>query len=265
MLAGFLAGLIGIGGGVLMVPFLYFFYESAVWPGAAVAPSLVPVVSHATSLFIIVPTAVLGAWSYHRAGLVVWRVALPIAVGAMVAAVFGARWAPSLPGDALKLGFGVVLTGAGLQLLLGRRVEPGAAERRVGWAVTVPVGMAVGLLSALMGIGGGLAGVPLLVYVVRLDLHRVAATSLGAVVFAAAAGAATYMVSGAGVAGRPAGSLGYVHMWAALPLAIGALAAVRVGAAVNSRTQARRLRWIFALFFMAMGVHLIVDNLRSIS
>ncbi|HLU26470.1 MAG TPA: sulfite exporter TauE/SafE family protein [Longimicrobiales bacterium] len=262
--AGFLAGLIGIGGGVLMVPFLYFFYGSGVWSGVEVAPSLAPIVAHATSLCIIVPTAALGAWSHHRAGLVVWRVAIPIAVGAMVAAVFGARLAPALPGEALKLGFGVVLVAAGLQLIFGRRVESGTAERRVGLAVTVPVGMAVGLLSALMGVGGGLVGVPLLVYVVRLDLHRVAATSLAVVAFAAAAGAGTYMVSGAGVLGRPEGSVGYVHLWAALPLAIGALAAVRVGTAVNWRMPTQRLRSIFAIFFMLMGVNLIVDNLRSI-
>src|SRR5690606_37573777 len=78
-LVGLLAGLVGIGGGVLIVPFLYFFYAHPVWGGVTFDPALHATVAHATSLFIIIPTAIVGTITYSRAGLVSWRAVLPIA------------------------------------------------------------------------------------------------------------------------------------------------------------------------------------------
>jgi uncharacterized protein len=72
ILIGFVSGLVGVGGGVLMVPLLYFFYAHPGWSGIILPGELHAVVAHATSLFVIVPTAILGTWSYHRANLVEW-------------------------------------------------------------------------------------------------------------------------------------------------------------------------------------------------
>src|SRR5215211_5537269 len=87
---GFLAGLVGIGGGVFIVPFLYFFYSHATWSGVELAPALHATVAHATSLFIIVPTAAVGTATYARSQLVVWRAALPVAVFSVASAALGA-------------------------------------------------------------------------------------------------------------------------------------------------------------------------------
>ena len=255
---GFVSGLLGIGGGVLIVPFLYFFYGTAALGGGSVSPELEVAVAHATSLFIIVPTAVVGTVSYTRAGLVAWRVALPVAGFSLLAAALGARLALALPGDALRLGFGIFLLYTAAQLVL-----PSAAAAneplRLGAAIVVPTGIAVGLLSALLGVGGGIVLIPLLLRVIRLDIARVASTSLAVVAAAAAAGTLSYMAGGWETPGRPPGSIGYVHVYAALPILAGSVLTVRLGTAVNQRMPRRALRWTFAALFLVLGVRLVVS------
>jgi uncharacterized protein len=260
---GLVSGLIGIGGGVLMVPFLYFFYAHPGWSGVQVAPALQAVVAHATSLFIIVPTAIAGTWSYHRKGLVAWRAALPVAVVSLVAAVIGARLAVALPSAALKVAFGVLLVGSAVRMGMGGGGEAEGALRLTPAKVAL-TGIAVGLLSAFLGVGGGLIAIPLLVHLVGLDLRRVAATSLAIVLFTAAAGVATYVAMGAGLPGLPAGSWGYVHTAAALPMLVGAVLSVRAGAWANQRLPVAALRWTFAVVFVLLGAQLIWENVPAL-
>ncbi|MBI4408482.1 MAG: sulfite exporter TauE/SafE family protein [Gemmatimonadetes bacterium] len=257
---GVVAGLFGIGGGVLIVPLLYFLYEHPGWGGTAIAPALHAVIAHATSLFIIVPTAVRGTVSYHRAGLVAWRAALPIALASALAAAFGTQVALRLPAALLKVLFGTFLLATALQLL--RRA--GGEHRhtlRLSPAVTLLTGMLVGLVSATLGVGGGLVAIPLLVHFVGLELRRVAATSLVVAAFAATAGSFSYMLSGWGAAGLPRGSVGYVHVLAALPIVAGSLLSVPWGVRVNQRLSTRALRVAFAVLLVALGGRLILTNL----
>jgi uncharacterized protein len=263
---GFLSGLVGIGGGVLMVPFLYFFYDHAVWSGVALAPALHATVAHATSLFVIVPAAVVGTVTYARNGLVAWRAALPVALFSMAAAAAGALLAVRVPAELLKFGFGAFLIFTGIQLVGSRSAVAG---RPVRFSILTAAlsGTLVGLLSALLGVGGGLVAIPLLIYLVRLDMSHVAATSLAIVAFAATAGTITYMVTGyagasdAGAAVMPRGSIGFVHIAAAVPMLPGAVLAARWGARMNQRLDAGRLRLIFALLLMLFGVRLALENL----
>jgi uncharacterized protein len=262
---GFLAGLVGIGGGVLIVPFLYFFYANSGWSGVIFPEAMHATVAHATSLFIIVPTALVGTLTYARAGLVAWRAVLPIAIFSALSAASGALLAARVPQQMLKLGFGVFLLFTAVQLVRKRAVKEDAAP---GPRVTLPLaaatGVLVGVLSALLGVGGGLVAIPLLLYVVRIDVEQVAATSLAIVVVAATAGTITYMSSGTGAADLPDGSLGFVHVAAALPMLPGAMLAARWGAKLNQRLDARRLRVTFALLFTLLGARLFLSNLGNL-
>jgi uncharacterized protein len=260
---GLVSGLIGIGGGVLMVPFLYFFYAHPGWSGVVVAPDLQAVVAHATSLFIIVPTAVAGTWAYHRQGLVEWRAALPVALVSLVAAVIGAQLAVALPSPALKVAFGVLLVGSAARMAM-RAGAAAAGEVRLNVATVAITGVAVGLLSAVLGVGGGLIAIPLLVHLMGLDVRRVAATSLAIVLFTAAAGVATYMVLGMGRGGLPPGSWGYVHTAAALPMLIGAVLSVRGGTWANQRLSVPVLKWAFVVVFVLLGAQLIWANVAAL-
>ena len=257
---GFVSGLVGIGGGVLMVPFLYLFYAHPEWSGVQIPESMHSAVAHATSLFIIVPTAIRGTLKYHQVGLVNWRAALVIAGASMISAIGGAWLAVRLPGEVLRIGFGLLLLASSLQMLLFRPEAPRRPSRFVllGSIVT---GVLVGLLSALLGVGGGLIAIPMLIYVVGLGLERVAATSLAIIVFAAISGVATYIVSGWGEPAMPPGSIGYVHILAAIPMLLGAAVSVGWGTRANQRLPVHWLKRIFATLFAVMGIDLIITNL----
>ena len=260
---GFLAGLVGVGGGVLIVPLLYFFYGHAAWSGVTLPAELHAVVSHATSLLVIVPTSILGAWTYHRAELVAWRAALPIAVPGVAAALLASQATASIPAPALKLAFGVLLAVSGARLLrTGRLPEPNESGE-THLAVAALGGVAVGALSALLGVGGGIVAIPILVYLVGLPLEKVAATSMGIIVLTALAGVAGYAI-GDPPPVMPPGSVGYVHVVAALPIVVGALVAVRLGARVNQSLDTTRLRMLFGLVFMALGLRLVIGNLAAL-
>ena len=262
-LVGFVAGLVGIGGGVLIVPLLYLFYGYPAWSGVELSPSLQTVVSHATSLLVIVPTAIVGAWSYHRARLVDWRAVVPLAATAVLAAVVGAWVAPLLPAALLKVAFGTVLLVSAVRLLKKKR-QATARGRRAPLALLLLSGCAVGFFSALLGVGGGIVAIPILIHLVGLDLKKVAATSIGIIIFTATAGVLAYWVTGRDVAGLPPGSAGYVHVAAGVPIMMTSIFTAQVGARVNQRMNTRGLRIMFAVVFLLLGLRLVLQNAAAL-
>lgn len=270
LLTGLLSGLVGIGGGVLMVPFLYLFYAHPAWAGVGLTPEVATLAAHATSLFVILPTSVLGAWAFGRTGLVVWRAAVPIGIAAALAAVAAAQVAGQLYPRWLRLSFGVLLLVSGWRLY---RTPEGAAEGAAEGAdaperpvhlslpVTTGVGAAMGMFSALLGVGGGVVGVPLLIHGVRLELKRVAATSLAIVAATSLAGALAYMADGPASPVRAGWSVGYVDFGVGLALVAGTLLSVRWGTSLNRRLNPRTLAVVFALLFAVSGARLVMGNL----
>ncbi len=266
---GFVSGLVGIGGGVLTVPLLYFVYGHPGWSGTAVAPELQAVVAHATSLLVIVPTALVGTWTYQRRRAVAWSAALPIAVVSIGAALAASRVAPLLPQEALKLAFAAVLLVSGVRLLRRSPTAPDGAGAPGGDGPPRPLlaalgGVGVGVLSALLGVGGGIVAIPVLVYLMRLDLPRVAATSMAVILFTAAAGVVGYATADVGSAALPSATLGYVDWGAALPILVGSVAAVGAGAVVNEKLGTNALRIVFGLVFLVVGGELAVRSAAAL-
>jgi uncharacterized membrane protein YfcA len=264
---GLLAGLVGIGGGVLIVPFLYFFYANPALFGVSIDPESATVLAHGTSLFVILPTSVWGAAVFHRERLVEWRAVWPIGVASIVSAIAGARLALLLPAELLRLMFGLLLVAAALKMLWQRsgRGTVTNTEPRLTPLTTITIGLMVGLLSALLGVGGGIIAIPALLYLARIDVQRVAGTSIAIIAITATAGSASYMLSGWGEPGMPPGSVGYVHVPAALAMFVGSAVSVRWGAALNQRLHPRTLTLIFAVLFMSLGLYLVSDNVRSLA
>jgi len=290
---GVTSGLLGIGGGVLMVPFLYFLMGATVWSGISVPLEHQAALAHATSLAVIVPAAVSGLLEFRRMGVVPWRTVLPLGGAAALAALIGARVAIALPTPVLKLAFAAFVLVSAYRLLRRRSVaergaeegtaapgrrasleagqavsagaspvkSPGArsSEGEVPLRIALPGGGAVGFLSALLGVGGGIVAIPILIRWARLGLSRIVPASLAIIAFAAPAGVLSYALAG-GIPGLPPGSVGYVHLPSALAMIPGAALLAPVGARWNQRMGAEALRLTFGVLLLVVGLQLVWAN-----
>jgi uncharacterized membrane protein YfcA len=266
LLAGAVSGLVGIGGGAIMVPFLYFFLGHPELSGVHVPAGQQAVVAHATSLLVIIPVSLRGAWLYHRAGLVEWRAVWRMGLASVVTAVLGARVAVAVPGALLKLAFGIFLMVVAARLFAGKRPTESKGDSagdhmRIGRALAG--GAAVGFFSALLGVGGGLVAIPVFIYGLHLPIRKVSGTSLALITFTALTGVVAYAVSG-WVATTGTGALTYFHLPAALALAVGALVAVPLGTGLQMRLPTHGLRVMFAVVFLVLGARIIMVNLLSL-
>jgi uncharacterized protein len=279
---GIVAGLLGIGGGILMVPLLYLLMGGSGWSGLAVLPEHEAALAHATSLLVIIFAALSGLRTFHREGAVGWPVVLPLGIFAALAAVVGAGIAASLPSALLKALFGLFLLGSGARLVQ-KRMRPGAGrgaptpratpgrpgsasseapdrEAPLRWWGAALGGAAIGFLSALLGVGGGIVAIPVLLTFAGMGAHRAVPASIGIIAFAAPAGVIGYVLGGWGAPGLPPGSLGFVHLPTALAMLPGAVLLAPVGARLNRRIPVRSLEGLFALLMLALGLWLVASN-----
>lgn len=250
-----------------MVPFLYFFLARSGLSGADVPLDSQAVMAHATSLLVIVPTTVRGAWLYHRERLVRWDAVWRMGLASVITAIIGARVAVAIPGPLLKLAFGIFLLVIAARLVK-RRAGPAGdddlADRSIRSGPALLGGAAVGFFSALLGVGGGLVAIPVLIYGLHVSIRRVAGTSLALITFTAVTGVLAYAVTGWHHAGAAAGPLAYFHLPAALALAVGAFLAVPLGTAAQLRLPTHVLRWVFAVLFLLLGARIAISNLLGV-
>jgi len=255
-LSGLSAGLFGVGGGSVMVPALYFAFDALGVPDDIVIHCAV-----ATSSAVIVVNAARSVRSHDAHDAVDWDLLWPrqfwqsyalwIGVGAFLAAI----WiAPRMSGQALTVLFAVVMSFVAMQFIFGRpdwRLRddiPGGVTRPI-------IGGGVGVLSSLMGIGGGSLTVPLM-SMCGMPIHRAVGTASGfgfAIGLPATIG---FIISGLSVEGRPAFSLGYVNVLGFLLIAITALLAIPLGTRLAHSLSQKRLKLIFGicLFFVAINM-----------
>jgi uncharacterized membrane protein YfcA len=195
---GFAGGLLGVGGSFIMTPVQYMIFTNM---GLPVDTAIK--LSFGTSLAVILPTAASGTWRHKREGAVWWDAALIIGGCGLASAFGGATLAAYLPGAVLKIIFGVAILAAGARMLSFRPpladIEP-KSDPRI-WAAC---GVLIGLVSGLIGIGGGMLAVPLMVLVLKFNMHNAIATSLAVVMITSIGGTVGYMVNGLGVPGTAA-------------------------------------------------------------
>lgn len=267
LLAGVVSGLVGIGGGAIMVPFLYFFLDSPDLAGANIPLDHQAVVAHATSLLVVVPISMRGTLLYHRAGRVDWDSVWRIGLTSIVASVLGARVAVAVPGHYLKLAFGLFLLIVATRLVIGKKRESTGLRSTPAAARTARAligGAGVGFFSALLGVGGGLVAIPILIYWLHLPMEKVSGTSLAIITFTAAVGVLAYAISGQLAYPGAGGALTYFHLPAALALAIGALIAVPLGTEAQFRMPTDKLRYLFAVIFLVLALRIAISSLRNL-
>lgn len=247
-LAGLLAGLLGIGGGMIMVPALIFLL-----PAFGVAPAVLTQVAVGTSLAAISVIAINSSRAHHARGAVDWRVWLRMAPGLVAGAVVGAMLAHALPSVLLRRIIGVCALLVAARMGLG--FNPAARRELPGTPGLGAAGAAIGTLSALIGIGGGSLTVPYLRWC-NVPMVRAVATSAACGMPIAWAGTAAFVVTGWGELGPDTATLGYVHLTAAAGLVGGSLLFTPAGAALAHRLPAAMLKRIFAVLLLIVGLRL---------
>lgn len=250
LIAGFLGGLFGVGGGLVLVPALYHVFGSAGAEGEARAHLAV-----ATSLAVVVITSFRSLRAHRRSGAVDDSVLRAWGPWVALGGAGGAAIAGQVSGAALLGVFGC----AGL--VLAAQFAFGDPSWRVGanmprGATRAGLGSTLGVVSALMGVGGGAFGATLMTLFGR-PIHQAVATAAGFGAFIAIPAALGYVWIGWGAPGRALLSLGYVNLLGFGVLSLCTALTAPMGARLAHRLDARLLRRLFAIFLAVTAVHLL--------
>ena len=251
LVAGFGSGFLGIGGASIMTPVQYIVFTAMGIP-AEIAIKL----AFGTSLLVILPIAISGAWRHHRMGAVWWKAAIVMGTCSLVCALGGATLAAYLPGEGLRIAFGAFILVSAIRMLTVRepRLEEKARDNPWLWAaVAVPVGF----ISGILGIGGGTLMVPAMVLGLKFRMHTAIATSLAAMIFTSVGGVIGYIVNGLGAPGLPPYSLGYVNLPAGLLLAVTGVGMAQLGTVIAHKLPARQLGYFFAALMFYVGLKML--------
>ncbi|MGE0072330.1 MAG: sulfite exporter TauE/SafE family protein [Thiomonas sp.] len=248
--AGFLGGLLGIGGGLLLVAALSF-----ALPALGIPADEVIHVAVATSMASIVLTFVSSATAHIRRGGVLWPSWRWLAPGMVIGGFLGAHVAQMLSAQTLRYVIAAFCALMAVQMAKGKGRSAAQAEDRVprsAWLL--PAGVGIGAVSSVVGIGGGSMTVPLLVALGVKPVKAVATSTVCGLAIAVSS-ALSYMLSvHAPVHPLPNGALGYVYLPAAAVTAVASMALAPYGVQVAHRISGTSLKRVFAAFLVVVGV-----------
>ena len=247
--AGFLAGLLGVGGGIVLVSAFFYAFQSLGYDG----PQLMQVCL-ATSLATIIVTSIRSTQSHHKKGAVDWQILRQWAPGIAVGALFGVALAANLQSQILQLTFGGLGAIIGLYLAFGRQSwSIGAALPTGLWRiVTAPL---LGGLSVLLGIGGGSLGVPFMT-LHRVPIHRAVATAAGFGLAIAVPSALAWLFVSVDSPRLP-WTFGAVNLPAFFVIIPMTFIFAPIGANVAHRMNAGPLKRLFGVFLLLVATNMV--------
>jgi uncharacterized membrane protein YfcA len=251
IIAGFSSGLLGLGGAFIMTPVQYM-----VFTGVGIPEEIAIRLAFGTSLLVVLPTAVSGAWRHNRMGAVWWKAAIFMGSCGLVCAFAGATLAAHLPGVGLRIAFGTFILASAIRMLTAKEPEVEEKPRDNPWlwaAVAVPVGF----ISGVFGIGGGILMVPVMLLALKFRMHTAIATSLGVMIFTSAGGVIGYIVNGLGTPNLPPYSIGYVNLPVWFLLAVTSVGMAQLGTVTAHKLPARQLGYVFVALLFYMGLKMV--------
>ncbi len=249
LVAGVLAGLLGVGGGLIIVPALLWLFQSK-----GFSPEVVMHLAVGTSLATIVVTSVSSMVAHHRRGAVLWPLVARLSPGIVLGALAGAAIADLFSSIWLQRMFACFIILLGLKMAYGAQVE--ARRGLLGRGGMFLASWVIGTVSAMAGIGGGSLTVPFLHWN-SISIRNAVATSSACGLPIALAGMCGFLIAGFGHIGLPPGSTGFVY-WPALPgITVATLLSAPLGARMAHTISVEALRRVFALLLLLMGVKLL--------
>ncbi|MBN9887074.1 sulfite exporter TauE/SafE family protein [Salipiger abyssi] len=244
--AGLISGLLGVGGGIILVPAFYY-----VFSGLGYHPEQLMQICVATSTGTIIVTSLRSVTSHHKRGAVSMELIRGWGPFIAIGSVLGVLAAASLRSQELQLVFGCIGVSLGLYMLLGKRSWR-ISDTLPGRALSAVYGGIIGFFSALMGIGGGSFTVPLLT-AYNVPPHRAVGTSPGFGLLISIPGFIAFLLTGWGIAGKPPGTVGYVNLPAVALIMVTSLLMVPVGVKLAHSLSPARLRLVFALTVLLLA------------
>lgn len=249
--AGLFAGLFGIGGGVVIVPILVFCLTHQ-----GIPDEFIMHLALGTSMASIAFTAASSFWAHHRRGAVHWTMVRRITPGILTGAFLGSCLASLLSTRVLKGFLIVFLYYVALQMFLNR--EPKSAHGLPGQLAMFGVGGTIGVISSLVGIGGGTLSVPFMVWC-NLTLHHAIGTSAAIGFPIAIAGTVGYVFNGVGAPSLPAHCLGFIYLPALAGIVAASVFTAPLGARLAHSLPVGKLKRGFALFLVLMGTRMLMS------
>lgn len=249
VVAGLLAGLLGVGGGLVLVAALVWLLPQQGVPAESVMHAAL-----ATSLASIVVTGLSSTRAHWRRGSVMWGSVARLVPGLLLGAALGGVLAGAISGAALRWGVAGFCVLAASQLLLGQPPALGHSEQpRSPWLL--PAGGLIGVVSALVGIGGGSMTVPLLVMLGAPPVRAVGSSAACGVAIGLAAALSYALAAPAGL-GMPEGSVGYVFLPAAVGIALASVLVAPLGARLAHAIGGVALKRVFAVLLLLVALQM---------
>ena len=253
---GFLAGLLGIGGGMVLVPFLtHILGKQGVVPGLAVKMAI------ATSMATIVFTSLSSVRAHHQRGAVRWDIVQRLAPGIVLGSLAASLGVFALLKGGFLAAFFALFVGFSAWQML-RNKKPAPSRQMPGTAGQLAAGGTIGFLSGMVGAGGGFVSVPFMVWC-NVPIHQAVATSAALGFPIALANASGYVLGGMGLAGLPPASLGYVWLPALGVIAACSVLTAPLGARAAHQWPVDRLRRVFALLLVALASYMLWKGLTA--
>ena len=246
---GFLAGLLGVGGGMLMVPFMTLLLSAKGMPAVYVVKMAI-----ATSLATICFTSIASVRAHHQRGAVLWPVAKLLAPGIVIGSLLGAQIAKALPAQVLAILFALFVSFSALQMLIDRK--PKATRQLPGTGGMLAAGGTVGLLASLVGAGGAFVSVPFMTWC-NVKIHNAVATSAALGFPVAVAGTLGYVIAGWTLRDMPTGTLGFIYLPALITVSIASVVTAPIGARTAHRMDMRQLKRVFACLLFGLAGYMI--------
>ncbi|MFW2374390.1 MAG: sulfite exporter TauE/SafE family protein [Gammaproteobacteria bacterium] len=250
-IAGTLAGLLGIGGGIIIVPVLALVFDHQ-----GISADVLMHVSIGTSLATIVITSMSSIRAHQQHQAIHWSIFRSITPAIMFGALLGAIVAKFISGNDLRLIFGIFMLFVAAQMIFGNTTRPHRQlPKTMGMFIT---GTGIGAMSSLMGVGGGSMSVPFLTWC-NISIRHAVATSAAIGLPIAVAGVTGFIITGWGVEHRPVGSLGFVNIPAFLSIVVASTLFAPLGARIAHRISPKRLRLFFGYFLLILSVKILYD------
>ena len=254
LVTGFLAGLLGIGGGMIMVPFI-----SAILSGRGVEPGLAVKMAIATSMATIIFTSVSSVRAHHKKGAVRWDIVKALAPGIVLGAMVASLGVFALlKGASLYFVFAAFVAFSGSQMFLDKKPSP--TRQLPGTAGLLGAGGVIGALSGLVGAGGGFVSVPFMTWC-NVPMHQAVATSAALGFPIALANVVGYVIAGQGLQGVPPYSFGYLWLPALVVIASCSVLMAPLGARAAHALPVKKLKRAFAVVLFTLAIYMLYKGI----